>query len=101
MSTAYDAGHRSITHIFAADTLIGMFIVNFCCGPSIGWWKSSHNLHYLITNDPTALPPHKTPKKSLMLTTQQEHDPDIQNVPLLIRCPSKPIHSTCYDFTFA
>jgi delta8-fatty-acid desaturase len=33
----------------------------------------------------------------------QEHDPDIQNVPIFATCPSffKSIHSTYYDFTYA
>ncbi|OAA47959.1 delta 8-(E)-sphingolipid desaturase [Cordyceps fumosorosea ARSEF 2679] len=83
MFTAHDAGHRAITQIFEVDTLIGMFIADFCCGLSIGWWKSSHNVHHLITNQP-------------------EHDPDIQNVPLFATCPSffKSLRSTYYDFTF-
>lgn len=54
MFTAHDAGHRAITHIFVVDTLIGMFIADFCCGLSIGWWKSSHNVHHLITNHPVS-----------------------------------------------
>jgi delta8-fatty-acid desaturase len=54
MFTAHDAGHRAITHIFVVDTLIGMFIADFCCGLSIGWWKSSHNVHHLITNQPVS-----------------------------------------------
>ncbi|KAM4065042.1 fatty acid desaturase domain-containing protein [Hirsutella rhossiliensis] len=80
MFTAHDAGHRAITHIFAVDTLIGMFIADFCCGLSIGWWKSSHNVHHLVTNQP-------------------EHDPDIQNLPLFAISPSffKSITSTYYD----
>lgn len=79
MFTAHDAGHRAITHNFVVDTLIGMFIADFCCGLSIGWWKSSHNVHHLVTNQP-------------------EHDPDIQNVPLFAICPSffKSITSTYY-----
>ncbi|PQK12985.1 hypothetical protein BB8028_0003g16000 [Beauveria bassiana] len=83
MFTAHDAGHLAITHIFEVDTLIGMFIADFCCGLSIGWWKSSHNVHHLITNQP-------------------EHDPDIQNVPLFATSPSffKSLRSTYYDFTF-
>ncbi|EJP67681.1 fatty acid desaturase [Beauveria bassiana ARSEF 2860] len=83
MFTAHDAGHRAITQIFEVDTLIGMFIADFCCGLSIGWWKSSHNVHHLITNQP-------------------EHDPDIQNVPLFATCPSffKSLRSSYYDFTF-
>lgn len=50
MFTAHDAGHQGITHNFVVDTLIGMFIADFCCGLSIGWWKSSHNVHHLVTN---------------------------------------------------
>ncbi|WQF81096.1 Putative cytochrome b5-like heme/steroid binding domain, fatty acid desaturase [Colletotrichum destructivum] len=80
MFTAHDAGHGAITHNFTFDTLIGLFIADFCCGLSMGWWKSSHNVHHLITNMP-------------------EHDPDIQNVPLFATCPSffKSIKSTYYD----
>ncbi|EKJ68431.1 hypothetical protein FPSE_11439 [Fusarium pseudograminearum CS3096] len=83
MFSAHDAGHLAITSNFVADTLIGMFVADFCCGLSIGWWKSSHNVHHLVTNAP-------------------EHDPDIQNVPLFATCPSffKSLHSTYYDFTF-
>lgn len=50
--TAHDAGHRGITHNFVVDSLIGIFIGNFCSGLSIGWWKSSHNVHHFVTNDP-------------------------------------------------
>lgn len=83
MFTAHDAGHRAITHHFVTDTLIGLFIADFCCGLSIGWWKSSHNVHHLVTNQP-------------------EHDPDIQNVPLFATCPSffKSLVSSYYNFTF-
>ncbi|KAL4727153.1 hypothetical protein ACLX1H_006054 [Fusarium chlamydosporum] len=83
MFSAHDAGHLAITSNFVVDTLIGMFIADFCCGLSIGWWKSSHNVHHLVTNQP-------------------EHDPDIQNVPLFATCPSffKSLKSTYYNFTF-
>ncbi|KAH7313486.1 fatty acid desaturase-domain-containing protein [Stachybotrys elegans] len=84
MFTAHDAGHCAITQRFEADALIGLFIADFCCGLSMGWWKSSHNVHHLITNMP-------------------EHDPDIQNVPLFATCPSffTSLRSTYYDgFTF-
>ncbi|KJR87455.1 delta8-fatty-acid desaturase [Sporothrix schenckii 1099-18] len=83
MFTAHDAGHRAITHNFVIDTLIGLFIADFCCGLSIGWWKSSHNVHHLVTN-------------------QAEHDPDIQNVPLFATSPLffKSLRSSYYDFTF-
>ncbi|KAI5358782.1 Putative cytochrome b5-like heme/steroid binding domain, fatty acid desaturase [Septoria linicola] len=69
MFTAHDAGHRGITHNFVVDSLIGIFIGNFCSGLSIGWWKSSHNVHHFVTNDPV-------------------HDPDIQNVPLFVTSPA-------------
>ncbi|CAD0040848.1 unnamed protein product [Aureobasidium pullulans] len=83
MFTAHDAGHRGITGNFIADTLIGAFIADFCCGLSIGWWKSSHNVHHLITNMP-------------------EHDPDLQNVPLFATSPTyfRSVLSTFYNFTF-
>ncbi|TKX19985.1 Delta 8-(E)-sphingolipid desaturase-2 [Elsinoe australis] len=83
MFTAHDAGHLAITHNFAIDTVIACFIADFCCGLSIGWWKSSHNVHHLVTNLP-------------------EHDPDIQNVPVFATSPSffQSIHSSYYDFDF-
>lgn len=52
MFTGHDAGHRGITHNYIVDTLIGIFIGNLWCGLSIGWWKSSHNVHHFVTNDP-------------------------------------------------
>lgn len=80
MFSAHDAGHRGITGGFVTDTLIGAFVADFCCGLSIGWWKSSHNVHHLCTNMP-------------------EHDPDIQNVPIFSNSPTfmKSITSTFYD----
>ncbi|QPG94370.1 hypothetical protein C2857_005791 [Epichloe festucae Fl1] len=83
MFTAHDAGHRAITSNFTVDTLIALFIADFCCGLSMGWWKSSHNVHHLVTNQP-------------------EHDPDVQNVPFFATCPSffKSLRSTYYQFTF-
>lgn len=54
MFTAHDAGHRAITSMFVVDTLIGLFIADLCCGLSMGWWKSSHNVHHLITNMPVS-----------------------------------------------
>lgn len=83
MFTAHDAGHLSITHNFKIDTVIACFVADFCCGLSMGWWKSSHNVHHLVTNLP-------------------EHDPDIQNVPVFATSPSffQSIHSSYYDFDF-
>lgn len=83
MFTAHDAGHRGIMGKFVPDTLIGIFIADFCCGLSIGWRKSSHNVHHLVTNSP-------------------EHDPDIQNIPLSATCPSqfRSVRSTYCDPMF-
>jgi delta8-fatty-acid desaturase len=54
----------------------------------MGWWKSSHNVHHLITNMPVSFrqlfPRHQTQLTPL----PQEHDPDIQNVPLFATSPS-------------
>ena len=55
MFSAHDAGHRGITHDFTTDTLIGIFIADVCCGLSIGWWKSSHNVHHLMPNHPVSI----------------------------------------------
>lgn len=64
MFTAHDAGHRGITHNFVADTMIGIFIADLCCGLSIGWWKSSHNVHHLVTNHPVC---DSTPANNILL----------------------------------
>ncbi|KAJ5111221.1 Delta 8-(E)-sphingolipid desaturase [Penicillium argentinense] len=60
--TAHDAGHMGITHNFHFDTVIGIIIADFMGGLSLGWWKRSHNVHHIVTNEP-------------------EHDPDIQHIP--------------------
>ena len=54
MFTAHDAAHGAITGSFEVDSLIAMFVADFCCGLSIGWWKSSHNVHHLVTNHPVS-----------------------------------------------
>lgn len=69
MFTAHDAGHRAITHNLVKDTLIGIFIADLCCGLSIGWWKSSHNVHHLITNHPVHRHVPQTPKSILTVST--------------------------------
>lgn len=83
MFVAHDAGHRGITGDFIIDTVIGAFVADFCNGLSIGWWKSSHNVHHLVTNMP-------------------EHDPDNQNVPIFATGPTyfKSIYSSFYKFRF-
>ncbi|KXJ84661.1 fatty acid desaturase-domain-containing protein [Microdochium bolleyi] len=80
MFSAHDAGHCAITHHFETDTLIALFLGDFCSGLSVGWWKSSHNVHHLITNDTAG-------------------DPDTQNVPVFAVCPSffKSLKSTYYE----
>ncbi|KAL2785018.1 fatty acid desaturase-domain-containing protein [Aspergillus keveii] len=60
--TAHDAGHMGITHDFQTDTCIGIIVADFIGGLSLGWWKSSHNVHHIMTNSP-------------------EHDPDIELMP--------------------
>ncbi|KAG0650733.1 Delta 8-(E)-sphingolipid desaturase [Hyphodiscus hymeniophilus] len=83
MFSAHDAGHLAITHNYTIDSLIGIFVADFCCGLSIGWWKSSHNVHHLVPNHPL-------------------HDPDIQNIPLFATSPAffKSIVSSYYNMTF-
>ncbi|KAL8337525.1 hypothetical protein RB598_006428 [Gaeumannomyces tritici] len=83
MFTAHDAGHRGITGSVTKDTIIGTFIADFCCGLSFGWWKSSHNVHHLVTNMP-------------------EHDPDSQYLPLFAWSPTffRSVRSTYYQFDF-
>lgn len=61
---AHDAGHMGITHDFFIDNLIGMIIAAPIGGLSLGWWKSTHNVHHIVTNAP-------------------EHDPDNQHLPVL------------------
>lgn len=83
MFVAHDAGHRGITGDFVTDTIIGAFVGDFCNGLSIGWWKSSHNVHHLVTNMP-------------------EHDPDNQNVPIFATSPTyfTGVYSSFYKFQF-
>jgi delta8-fatty-acid desaturase len=61
--TVHDAAHMGITHDFTTDSTIAMFIASYLGGLSAGWWKRSHNIHHVVTNDP-------------------EHDPDIQYIPI-------------------
>ncbi|KAL4920973.1 fatty acid desaturase-domain-containing protein [Aspergillus aurantiobrunneus] len=60
--TAHDAGHIGITHRYHVDSTIGMIIADYLGGLSLGWWKRSHNVHHIVTNEP-------------------EHDPDIEHMP--------------------
>ncbi|KAL4785941.1 fatty acid desaturase-domain-containing protein [Aspergillus varians] len=60
--SAHDAGHIAITHHYHVDSTIGMFVADYLGGLSLGWWKRSHNVHHIVTNEP-------------------EHDPDIEHLP--------------------
>lgn len=60
--SAHDAGHIAITHNYHVDSTIGMLIADYLGGLSLGWWKRSHNVHHIVTNEP-------------------EHDPDIEHMP--------------------
>jgi delta8-fatty-acid desaturase len=64
----HDLGHNEISHKMSIDHLLGIFVGTFCGGISIGWWKDTHNVHHVVTNDP-------------------EHDPDIQHLPFLAVSP--------------
>ncbi|KAK0117635.1 hypothetical protein ONS95_011967 [Cadophora gregata] len=77
---AHDAGHKGITHNYHIDTLIGMTIGNHLGGLSMGWWKRSHNIHHIVTNDPA-------------------HDEGIQHLPFMAVSTEffKSLYSTYHD----
>eukprot|EP00485_Elphidium_margaritaceum_P006383 CAMPEP_0202703926 /NCGR_PEP_ID=MMETSP1385-20130828/16711_1 /ASSEMBLY_ACC=CAM_ASM_000861 /TAXON_ID=933848 /ORGANISM="Elphidium margaritaceum" /LENGTH=462 /DNA_ID=CAMNT_0049361855 /DNA_START=45 /DNA_END=1433 /DNA_ORIENTATION=+ len=60
----HDLGHNGMTHINKLDCGIGFIIGNLCQGISVGWWKYTHNVHHVRTND-------------------GEWDPDIQHMPMI------------------
>ncbi|KAJ5161048.1 Delta 8-(E)-sphingolipid desaturase [Penicillium capsulatum] len=78
--TAHDAGHMGITHNFHVDTVIGIIIADYIGGLSLGWWKRSHNVHHIVTNEP-------------------EHDPDIEHMPFFAISHRffNSLNSTYYD----
>ncbi|KAH7261674.1 fatty acid desaturase [Fusarium tricinctum] len=81
---AHDAGHKGITHNYHIDTLIGMTVGNHLGGLSMGWWKRSHNIHHVITNDPA-------------------HDEGIQHLPFMAISTEffKSLYSTYHDRVMA
>ena len=60
----HDTGHNAISQNRHVDTWVGIVFSNMFTGISIGWWKTSHFVHHLVTNDP-------------------EHDPHIQMLPFI------------------
>jgi fatty acid desaturase len=78
----HDSGHNAISHDQRTDFLVGSFVASAMGGLSLGWWKSNHNVHHLVTNDP-------------------EHDPDIQHLPFFAVTTAffKSIHSSYYGAT--
>ncbi|KIP11390.1 hypothetical protein PHLGIDRAFT_63764 [Phlebiopsis gigantea 11061_1 CR5-6] len=66
--TVHDLGHLGVTHKWAVDRLIAIFIADFMGGLSVGWWVDNHNTHHIVTNHPT-------------------HDPDIQHLPFFAISP--------------
>jgi len=60
----HDVGHNAITHSLYLDSIIGFIIGNLGQGISMGWWKYTHNIHHVRTNDVA-------------------WDPDIQHMPVI------------------
>eukprot|EP00943_MAST-04B_sp_MAST-4B-sp1_P003697 g3697.t1 len=61
---AHEYLHHQVVEDRKWNTSIGQFLGNVCSGFSIVWWKIRHNEHHAATN-------------------VIEHDPDIDNLPLL------------------
>ena len=61
---AHEYLHHQVVEDREVNTTIGQFLGNVCSGFSIVWWKIRHNEHHAATN-------------------VIEHDPDIDNLPLL------------------
>ncbi|CAG8487555.1 7689_t:CDS:1 [Paraglomus brasilianum] len=78
--TAHDAGHNGITHLLPVDGIIGVMTADLCGGLSMAWWKKSHYVHHLVTNE-------------------IEHDPDLQQLPFFAVSTKfvQSIYSTYYE----
>lgn len=59
----HDSGHNGITGVGKIDGVMGYLCGNICSGISMGWWKSSHNVHHIVVNS-------------------INYDPDVQHVPV-------------------
>ncbi|OLY77775.1 Delta(8)-fatty-acid desaturase [Smittium mucronatum] len=66
--TAHDLGHSAVTANRSLDTFMGILLGDFIGGLSVGWWKKSHNVHHIVTNQP-------------------ENDSDIQHLPFFAISP--------------
>ncbi|OMJ20483.1 Delta(8)-fatty-acid desaturase [Smittium culicis] len=66
--TAHDLGHSAVTANRKLDTFMGIILGDFIGGLSVGWWKKSHNVHHIVTNQP-------------------ENDSDIQHLPFFSISP--------------
>ncbi|PWA01255.1 hypothetical protein BB558_002668 [Smittium angustum] len=80
--TAHDLGHSAVTANRVFDTVTAIFLGDILGGLSLGWWKKSHNVHHIVTNQP-------------------ENDPDIQHLPFLAISPVffNNLYSTYYKKT--
>lgn len=59
----HDAGHNGITKNLRVDNCIGTIVGPLLSGVSMSWWKSTHNVHHVVTNS-------------------MDMDPDVQHLPL-------------------
>jgi delta8-fatty-acid desaturase len=60
----HDLGHNGISHSVFWDSAFGLLVGNLCMGISSAWWKYTHNVHHVRTND-------------------LHFDPDIQHMPAI------------------
>jgi delta8-fatty-acid desaturase len=76
----HDAGHNSVFQRLEANELFGVLVGNTLGGISIAWWKTTHNVHHVVTNSVSM-------------------DPDVQHMPLV--CVSdkyfEPVASTYHE----
>jgi len=73
----HDAGHNGVTLNRKIDSTIGLLVANLGSGISMGWWKSTHNVHHYVPN-------------------HIQHDPDVQHLPVL--AVSDKFFSSLYSF---
>lgn len=59
----HDLCHNSVSHVTKTDLLVAT-VTTSLMGISAAWWKSTHNIHHIVTNS-------------------LEQDPDIQHLPFI------------------